>query len=162
MTSRADRTVPTVPTVPTWIVVLLALGAVSTTVTVLGLAWLSVWFQLFGETADRGDYAVAAGVSAGGAVFSALASLAARLCRAPRWLTVWCWVSTGLLVVVAIACRSNAGDTDLDPASSYDTVGSGFTTTLQMPWCWLVVAALVAAVAVRVSGGSAGGARPGS
>ncbi len=143
MTSGADRVVPR------WIIVLLALGALGATVTVLGLAWLTVWFQLFGETADRGDYAVASGVTAGGVVFLALAAAAAHLTRAPLWLRWWCWLGLVVMAVTAATCHSQASDPDLDAAASYDTFGSGFQTTLMMPWNWLVVAALLAALAAR-------------
>ncbi len=129
---------------------MLAVGALSATVTTLGLAWLNVWLQFFGETADRGDYAVASGVTAGGLGFLALASVAAWLAAAPRWLHVWCWASTVVLLLVTLSCANGAGNRELDAASNHETFGSGVETAMMMPWNWLVVAALLAALAVRV------------
>ena len=155
MTSRADRPASL------WILLLLGFGVLSTTVTVLGLAWLNVWLQFFGERADRGDYAVAAGITTGGLFFLTLASATAWLARAPRWLQAGCWVLTGVMLLAAASCLASAQDASLEPADSHDSFGSGLLTAFSMPWSWVTLAAFLAALAVRLdlSGGSASRAR---
>ena len=66
-----------------WDLIVLSLGAISATVSILFWAWLTVWFQLFGEQADRADYLDASGLYAGGLVWLGLASLVAWLAGAP-------------------------------------------------------------------------------
>ena len=140
--------------------VVLALGAISATLSILVLGWLTVWFQLFGETASRGDYIVAAGTYDVGALLMLVASLAVWVSGAPRWLAWWCWISTGLFVLLSLGAHQSAGDRDLDPATTSDTWSGGVTTALLIPWIWLVPVALVAAAvtrrrASRASGGAA-------
>jgi hypothetical protein len=143
MTSRADRYASL------WIMLPLGFGVLSTTVTVLGYAWLSVWLQFFGERADRGDYAEAAGVLAGGLGFLALATATAWLANGPRWLQVGCWALTGVMLVVMVGCLGSSHDSSLEPADSYNTFGDGLRTALSMPWSWVIVAAFLAALAAR-------------
>ena len=44
-----------------WDLVALSLGAISATVSILFAGWFIVWFQLFGDQPDRGDYGSRAG-----------------------------------------------------------------------------------------------------
>jgi hypothetical protein len=134
---------------PRWVHVVLAIGALSATPSILVLGWLSVSFQLFGETASRGDYIVAAGLYDVGALMMLMASLAAWVSRAPRWLAWWCWASTGLFVLLSASAHQHASDRDLDPATTTDTWSGGATTALSIPWIWLVPIALVAALVTR-------------
>jgi hypothetical protein len=140
-----------------WDLVVLALGAISASVSILFSAWFTVWFQLFGEQPDRGDYAVASGLYAGGVVWLAMASGIAWLAGAPRWLRWWCGVSLGLFAILWLGARTSANDRDLEPAGlSSDTFSSGFEgTMLSMPWNWLVPISLVLALVFRARAGRA-------
>jgi hypothetical protein len=129
--------------------VLLALGAVTATLSIVVLGWLTVSFQLFGETPSRGDYIEAAGHYDAGVVLMLVASLAVWVSGGPRWLTWWCWISTGLFLLLSLGAHQSAGDRDLDPATTTDTWSGGVTTALSIPWIWLVPVALVAAVVTR-------------
>ena len=143
MTSRADRYSSL------WILLPLGFGVLATTLTVAGLAWLNVYLQFFGERADRGDYAVAAGITAGGCGLLALAAVAAWLVRGPLWFQAACWVLTGVMLVSWVTCLGSSHDSSLDPADSYDTFGGGLQDTLQMPWNWVIIATFLVALAVR-------------
>jgi hypothetical protein len=151
MTSRADRYASL------WIMLPLCFGVLATTVTVAGLAWLNVWFQLFGERADRGDYASAAGLTSAGTGFLVVAAVTAWLVSGPRWVQVSCWVITGVMLVATVSCLSSSHDESLDPGDGFNTFGSGLQDALQMPWNWVIVGTFLAALAVRygISGGSA-------
>ena len=130
---------------------MLSLGATSATVSILFSGWFTVWFQLFGVPADRGDYAVASGLYAGGVLWLVMASVVAWLSGAPRWLSWWCWGSCGLFAILLLSALQGARDPDRDPASlSSDTFASGFLgTLLYMPWNWLVLVSLVLALRFR-------------
>jgi hypothetical protein len=134
-----------------WDLVALSLGAISATVSIMFAGWFIVWFQLFGDQADRGDYAMASGLYAGGLLWLGIASLAAWLAGAPRWLSWWCWGSTGLFAILWLSAAQSAGNSETQPASTgTDTFGNGLQSALLfMPWCWLVVVALVLAVSRR-------------
>jgi hypothetical protein len=134
-----------------WDLVALSLGAISATVSILFAGWFMVWFQLFGEQADRGDYAVASGLYVGGLLWLGIASLAAWLAGAPRWLTWWCWGATGLFVILLLSASQSARDPETQPATTgTDTFANGLESALLfMPWSWLVVVALVLALSRR-------------
>jgi hypothetical protein len=148
MTTPADAP-PTRPGSPRWVRVVLALGALSTTLSILVLGWLTVSFQLFGESPSRGDHLEAAGLYDAGAVLMVVASLAVWISGAPRWLAWWCWISAGLFALLSLGAHQSSGDPDLDPATSSETWSGGVTTALSMPWIWLVPLALVAALVTR-------------
>jgi hypothetical protein len=128
-----------------WDLVALSLGAISATVSILFAGWFMVWFQLFGEQADRGDYAVASGLYAGGQLWLGIASHAAWLAGAPRWLSWWCWGATGLFAILLLSASQSARDPETQPATTgTDTFANGLESALLfMPWSWLVVVALV-------------------
>jgi hypothetical protein len=133
-----------------WDLVVLSLGAISATVSILFWAWLTVWFQLFGEQPDRADYLEASGLYAGGLVWLGLASLVAWLAGAPTWLRWWCWLATGLLAVLLVNARLEAAARDL----RHDLPGNSFaggleTAMISMPWAWLVPVSAVLAVVHR-------------
>jgi hypothetical protein len=134
-----------------WDLVALSLGAISATVSILFAGWFMVWFQLFGEQADRGDYAVASGLYAGGLLWLGIASLAAWLAGAPRWLSWWCWGATGLFAILLLSASPSARDPETQPATTgTDTFANGLESALLcMPWSWLVVVALVLALSRR-------------
>jgi hypothetical protein len=131
-----------------WDLVVLALGAMSATISILFLGWLVVWFQLFGDQPDRADYAEASGLYAGGLVWLGLASLVAWLAGAPRWLRWWCWVATGLFAILLLSARQSADGAEA-PISGLDhqSLDTGFATAMTaMPWNWLVLVASILSV----------------
>ena len=87
---------------PRWVTVLLALGVVSTTLTIPVLGWLWLELQFFGEVADQGDYLTASGVALVGIGWHVLAGITAWVSRAPAWLHVWSWVGTALMVLLFV------------------------------------------------------------
>jgi hypothetical protein len=137
-----------------WDLVVLALGAISATVSILFSGWVTVWFQLFGDQADRGDYAMASGLYSGGLLWLVIASVVAWLGGAPRWLSWWCWGASGLFAILWLSALQSARDPDREPAGmSGDTFSSGFQATLlSMPWNWLVLVSLVLALVFRATG----------
>lgn len=134
-----------------WDLVALSLGAIPATVSILFAGWFIVWFQLFGDRPDRGDYAMASGLYAGGLLWLGIASLAAWLAGAPRWLSWWCWGSSGLFAILWSSASLHGGDPETQPASSgTDTFANGLQSALLfMPWCWLVIVALVLVLSRR-------------
>jgi hypothetical protein len=136
-----------------WDLVALSLGAISATISILFAGWFIVWFQLFGEQPDRGDYAMASGLYAGGLLWLGIACVVAWLARAPRWLSWWCWVATGLFAILWLSAWQNGRDPETQAASvGTDTFANGLQSALlYLPWCWLVLVALVLTL-VRRSG----------
>jgi hypothetical protein len=134
-----------------WDQIVLALGAISATVSILFAGWFIVWFQLFGDQPDRGDYAVASGLYAGGLLWLGIASLVAWLAGAPRWLSSWCWGATGLFAILWLSASQSARNPETQPASiGTDTFANGLQSALLfMPWSWLVIVALVLALRRR-------------
>ena len=134
-----------------WDQIVLALGAISATVSIFFAGWFIVWFQLFGDRPDRGDYAMASGLYAGGLLWLGIASLVAWLGDAPRWLSWWCWGATGFFAILWLSASQNGRDPETQPASTgTDTFANGQQSALLfMPWCWLVLAALVLALSRR-------------
>ena len=145
-----------------WDLVALSLGAISATVSILFAGWFIVWFQLFGDQPDRGDYAMASGLYAGGLLWQGIASLVEWLGGAPRWLSWWCWVATGLFAILWLSAWQNGRDPETQAASvGTDTFANGLQSALLfMPWCWLVLVALVLTL-VRRSGAPVSGAAAG-
>ena len=154
-----------------WDLVALSLGAISATISILFAGWFIVWFQLFGDQPDRGDYAMASGLYAGGLLWLGIASLAAWLAGAPRWLSWWCWGSTGLFAILWLSASERGtrpaaaphrrGPHPLLASTGTDTFVNGLQSALLfMPWSWLVIVALVLSL-VRRSGTSVSGAAAG-
>ena len=71
---------------------------------------------------------MAAGTYDVGALLMLVASLAAWVSGAPRWLAWWCWISTGLFVLLSLGAHQSAGDRDLDPAMTSESWSGGVTT----------------------------------
>jgi hypothetical protein len=130
---------------------MLSLGAISATVSILFSGWVTVWFQLFGDQADQGDYVVASGLYAAGVLWLGIACVVAWLGGAPRWLSWWCWGSCALFAILCLAAVQSARDPGREPARvASDTFSSGFLgTLLYMPWNWLVLVSLVLALVFR-------------
>jgi hypothetical protein len=131
-----------------WDLVVLSLGAISATISILFTGWVIVWFQLFGEQPDRADYAEASGLYAGGLVWLGLASLVAWPAGAPRWLRWWCWIATGLFAILLLSARQSAAGSEPPPSGlKYDNFDTGFETAMaSMPWTWLIPLSAVLAL----------------
>ena len=129
--------------------VLLCLGVVSTFLTALGLGWAQVYLQFFGETADRGDYAIAMGVFATGAALLVLAAPITYLFRLSWTPTVVALVGAVVLAGLAIAA---AGQQDAAQPSGFgdDSWTAGIGMLAMVPWCWarpgLLIGALLTAL----------------
>ena len=107
---------------PRWVTVLLALGVVSTTLTIPVLGWLWLELQFFGEVADQGDYLTAAGVALVGIGWHVLAGITAWVSRAPVWLHVWSWVGTALMVLLFVTWNARTTDPALGSAVPSDSM----------------------------------------
>ena len=132
---------------PRWVTVLLALGLVSTTLTIPVLGWLWLELQFFGEVADQGDYRTASGVALVGIGWHVLAGITAWVSRAPTWMHVWSWVGTALMVLLFATWHGRTTDPDLGSAVPSDTMLTGITIALAVPWCYAILAAFAGALA---------------
>ena len=91
--------------------VLWVLAVVATTVNGFVVGYGAVWFQLFGEQADRGDYLTSAGGYLGAAAVLALAGTRS--------------LSTGLSLE--------------GPTGSFGGLDDGLGGVVLLPWCWLLL-----------------------
>lgn len=100
----------------------------------------SVWFQLFGDTADAEDYHVSLGGYAAAAAVLTFAVPAIAGYRGPRWLT---WPAVGFATLYAIlAFRSAllAGEHPVRfPTSHASTYWDGVGGVVWAPWTWVLV-----------------------
>jgi len=130
----------TVLTVLLWVCVL------ATFLTTLAVAWYQVSFQLFGDVADHGDYAMAAGIYGFGAFLLALTPAVAALHRLPLGSSVA--AAVGFLVLVILAGHA----ADLASVTSSRSVAdeswpAGAVFLALFPWVWaLPIMTLVGAV----------------
>jgi hypothetical protein len=121
------------------------------------LAWLngilvrtvSVNVQFFGETADRGDYRVAAGAGLMTAVLLLLGMVALRSLSAPAWLQYL--TAAGIATQVALGVTAWWSSRDLDDSlvvtkSPWD----GVRDVLVLPGSWPLLLMLVVAVVVAI------------
>jgi hypothetical protein len=128
---------------------LTAFGVVISSLSILVVAWLTVWFQIAGSVANRGDYAVASGLYDVGIVLMILGAAAVVLAHGPRWVLWWCAFALLFLVVATLRAHLRVFDNELPSALGSDTWWSGVWMALRMPWNWLVPIALVIAVLRR-------------
>ena len=99
----------------------------------------TVWFQLFGETADAEDYQVSAGGYGAAAVVLALAVPGILTHRGPRWLAWAAGVAAailGLLAAHSIAASTLAEQVSSRTSTAWDGVGG----VVWAPWTWALVA----------------------
>ena len=154
MTSAADRPGPR------WVIFLLGVGVVSTTVTMPVLGWLWLELQFFGEVADQGDYLTASGVALVGLGWHVLALLTAWLSRAPAWLHLWSWGGAALMVLLFVIWYGRTSDPDLGSALPSASMVTGILVAIAVPWCYAIAAALAGSLATagdqQVSGAAAG------
>ena len=115
----------------------------------LGARWFAVSFQLFGETADRGDHLVGAGACAATAALLFLALLMMLLVRPPWWLMVA--TALGIGVQLAVSLTSYQRAQDYESVVGEDTFLDGARDAFFFPGSWplLVVLVVIAVLAIR-------------
>jgi hypothetical protein len=133
--------------------ILLTLGlvvpAVATFLTALVLGWFQVSFQLFGEQADRGDYAMAAGIYGTGATMLLLAPAIGYLFRLSALPGLLGLLGAGVLAALSISSADHMSGAE--PSFVDDTPWtSGLTLMATIPWNWVLPALLVVGLAIRV------------
>jgi hypothetical protein len=133
--------------------ILLTLGLVIPTVatflTALVLGWFQVSFQLFGEQADRGDYAMAAGIYGTGAAMLLLAPAVGYLFRLSVLPGLLGLLGAGVLAALSISSAdhlSGAGPSLAD----HTPWTSGLTLMATIPWDWGLPALLVVGLTIRL------------
>lgn len=124
--------------------VVVAGSLVATSLTGLAVGVFFPWFQLFGDSADRGDHLAAAGAYAAGAVLLGMGVLAARRVRLGAAWAGFAAGAAGFLVMASLMSVGRAGSAaDAGPFTGNDW-SDGVLAVLSPPWAWvLVVAALL-------------------
>jgi hypothetical protein len=122
------------------------------------LAWLNgilvrtvtVDVQFFGETADRGDYRVAAGAGITTALLLVLALGAVRSSRMPAWLGYLTAAALATQLALGVTAWWSSRDVD-DSVVVTRSAWDGVRDVLLLPLSWplLVVLVVVVVVAVR-------------
>ena len=118
------------------------LAVVATTVNGFVVGYGAVWFQLFGEQADRGDYLTSAGGYLGAAAVLALAPLAMLSPEPRRWAgPAWSWCAAAAAAVLALAgTQSLSTGLSLEgPTGSFGGLDDGLGGVVLLPWCWLLL-----------------------
>jgi hypothetical protein len=131
------------------------LGAAGLAVAVLAawlngilVRWFAAEFQVFGESADRGDYLVGAGACAATAGLLFLMLLALYALTPPRWLQVATAIGVGTQLAFSITTYRHAQE--LTPDLADDTFLDGVRAAFLMPGSWPLLLVLVVAVVVTV------------
>jgi hypothetical protein len=129
------------------------LSVAATLLTAVALGWFQVSFQLFGVDADRGDFAMAAGIYGLGAVLLALAPVAAALFRLPFGSSVAAAAGFAILVFLAAHAADRAAAI---PAGSVgdEPWSEGAMFLALVPWVWVLPVLVLAGVLTRVGSGS--------
>jgi hypothetical protein len=128
---------------------LLWVAVAATFLTALGFGWFQVSFQLMGDTADHGDYAMASGAYGLGAALLLFAPVAAYGLRLGLGSS---FVATGAaLVVLFLAIHSS----DLAVTASSRTVADetwqeGAMFLGLLPWMWALPVAAFAGLLTQV------------
>jgi hypothetical protein len=122
------------------------ISAVTTFLTTLAVAWYQVSFQLFGDVADHGDYAMAAGIYGFGAFLLALTPAVAALHRLPLGSSVA--AAAGFLVLVTLAGHAaHLASVTSSRSVADESWPAGAVLLAVFPWVWaLPVLTLVGAV----------------
>ena len=133
--------------------VVLWLSVAATFPTAVALGWFQVSFQLFGVDADRGDYAMAAGIYGFGAFLLALAPAAAVLFRLPLGSSVA--AAAGFAVLVLLAAHAADQAAAIPAGSAGDEPWSeGVMFLALVPWVWVLPVLVLAGLLTRVGSGS--------
>jgi hypothetical protein len=123
---------------PRWIPALVVTCELLTIATGFVVGYVSVWFQLFGETADREDYLVSMGGYAAGAAAGLIGLLSLRRLAVAPWVFWMCCIGALCLVPLALASYTSAQSAERDSVViSPWTDGAG--GVLACPWVWVVV-----------------------
>jgi hypothetical protein len=126
------------------------------------LAWLNgllvrmvtVDVQFFGETADRGDYRVAAGAGVTTALLLVLGMVALRAFGAPVWLQYVAAAGIATQLALGITAWWSSRDVD-DSIVVSQSVWDGVKDVFVLPGSWLLLVVLALAAVVAVRGRSA-------
>jgi hypothetical protein len=114
----------------------------------VAVRWFAAEFQLFGETADRGDFLVGAGACAATAALLFVALLAIFVFRPPWWLMVTTAIGVGTQLAFAITSYRHAQELTSDLAD--DTFMDGVKAAFVVPGSWPLLLVLVVAIVVAV------------
>jgi hypothetical protein len=109
-----------------------------------------VEFQLFGETAERGDYLVGAGACADTAALLFVALLAMFVFRPPWWLLVATAIGAGTQLAFSITAYRSADD--VGAGLTDDTFSDGVARAFLFPGSWPLLLVIVIAVVVALRG----------
>jgi hypothetical protein len=128
---------------------LLWLAGAATVLTAVGRGWFQVYFQLFGEQADRADYTTAVGVYAVGAVLLMLTPLVAWLLGLSPASSVVAVAGAVVLALLAADAAHHAAA--LSPDQGYaPTWRHGVAVLTAYPWMWSLPALLLGGIAARL------------
>jgi hypothetical protein len=112
---------------------------VGTALNGLVVGYGAIWFQLFGERADRGDYLVSAGGYAAAAAVLVLAAVGVAGLRGPVWAGR---ASASLAVVLAVLAARSAGIAAGMPEDhGFNGPLDGAGGVLALPWTWPLLVA---------------------
>jgi hypothetical protein len=101
-----------------------------------------LWFQLFGESADRSDCLVSAGGYGTAALVLLVAAVGVAGLRGPRCAG---WTAVALAVALLVLAAGSASRAADLPAGRWDDSPlDGVGGVLCLPWAWVLVAAGIA------------------
>lgn len=109
---------------------------------------LAVDLQLFGETADRSDYRVAAGGALTTALLLVLALVVVVLGRGPTWLAYLTGFALATQLALGLTAWSDSRAVD-ESVVLTKSMSDGAADALLIPGSWPLLVVLVAALALR-------------
>jgi predicted Na+-dependent transporter len=141
---------------PRWARARRALWVLAVVATVLNgfvVGYGAVWFQLFGDQADRGDYLTSAGGYLGAAAVLALAPLAMLSPQQRRWAgPAWSWCAAGVAFVMFMVGLGSLFEGLALPGETgpFGGIDDGLGGVVLWPWCWLLIWTAVRGVLDRL------------
>jgi hypothetical protein len=133
----------------------LVVPTVATFLTALALGWFQVSFQLFGEQADRSDYAMAAGIYGTGAAMLLLAPAIGYLFRLSMLPGLLGLLGAGVLAVLSMSSADRMAGAERSVVDDSPWT-AGLTLMATIPWNWILPALLVVGLVVRLQQPGAG------
>jgi hypothetical protein len=125
----------------------------ATTLNGLVVGYGAVWFQLFGDRADRADYLTSAGGYLGAALVLALAPLTLLSPPQRRWggsVGSW-WAGAAALLLAVLGLSSLGTGMGMDePTGPFGGLDDGLGAVMLWPWCWLLLWAAARGIYDRV------------
>ena len=113
----------------------------------------AVWFQLFGEQADRADHLTSAGGYLGAALVLALAPLTLLSPTERRWggpVGSW-WAGAAALLLAVLGLSSLSTGLGMEePTGPFGGLDDGLGGVVLWPWCWLLLWAAGRGICDRV------------